>query len=59
MDMEQASLEQRQRQQPSFFPDVVVFDLNRFVRTGVAETSATSKPEPNSPATSLSTTPQP
>ena len=32
----QASLEQRQRLQQLFFPDGVVFDGNRFVRTGVS-----------------------
>jgi len=31
----QASLEQRQRLQRLFFPDGVVFDRNRFVRTGL------------------------
>ena len=32
----QASLDQRQRLQQLFFPDGVVFDGNRFVRTGVS-----------------------
>jgi hypothetical protein len=31
----QASLEQRQRFQQLFFPEGIVFDRNRFVRTGV------------------------
>jgi hypothetical protein len=31
----QASLEQRQRFQPLFFPEGISFDGNRFVRTGV------------------------